>query len=85
MLREQVYLDTVWAAAKNAPIDGFIVDELRLGIKTVEGERGVRVSGGQRQRTGIARAPYRDPDVVVFDEATISLNTTTEQHVMDAL
>ena len=53
--------------------------------QTFVGERGIRLSGGQRQRIGIARALYKQADVIVFDEATSSLDTPTEQAVMQAI
>lgn len=52
--------------------------------KTFVGERGVRLSGGQRQRTGSASALYKREDVIIFDEATSSLDNETEQAVMKA-
>jgi ATP-binding cassette, subfamily B, bacterial PglK len=74
----------VWRAARLAQIEHFI-RELPQVLATKVGERGVRLSGGQLQRIGIARALYHNPDVLVLDEATSSLDTATERSVMEAV
>jgi len=58
---------------------------LELGYDTLVGEQGIRLSGGQRQRIGIARALYKEAEVLVFDEATSALDYETEKEVMKSI
>ena len=71
-------------ALKKAQLIDF-VEGLAQGLKTKVGERGVQISGGQKQRIGMARALYNDPEILILDEATSSLDTKTEQALMEAI
>jgi ABC-type multidrug transport system fused ATPase/permease subunit len=74
----------IWEVLEEAQLKEF-VEELPEGLDTTIGDRGVRISGGQRQRLGIARALYHNPEILVFDEATSALDGETEAAVMDAI
>ena len=81
---DEIVDERVWRALRRAQIDD-LVRELPQGLDSPVGERGVRISGGERQRLGIARALYRNPAVLVVDEATASIDSETEAAVMRAL
>ena len=76
--------EQVWYALREAQMDEF-VRGLPDGLDTSIGERGVRISGGQRQRLGIARALYTEPEIMIFDEATSALDNDTESAIMEAI
>jgi ATP-binding cassette subfamily B protein len=76
--------DEVIAAAKIAQIHDFILT-LPKGYQTIVGERGIKVSGGERQRVAIARAIIKDPKILVFDEATSSLDSSNEKAVLETI
>lgn len=76
--------DEVWDALRRARLDG-VVAALREGLDTIVGERGYRFSGGERQRLTIARVLLAKPRVVILDEATAHLDTTSEAQVQLAL
>lgn len=71
-------------ALKESQLDRFI-SGLNAGINTVIGERGIRISGGERQRIAIARALYNSAKVFVFDEATSALDNKTTKDIMESI
>jgi ABC-type multidrug transport system fused ATPase/permease subunit len=81
---EEATDELVMSALKVAHLDDF-VSNLPEGLETQVGERGARISGGQRQRLGIARAMFTHPHLLVLDEATSSLDGETEASIADAI
>ncbi|MEL7299288.1 MAG: ABC transporter ATP-binding protein/permease [Pseudomonadota bacterium] len=76
--------DEIEAAARAAQIHDFIVS-LPEGYETRVGERGLKLSGGEKQRVGIARTLLKDPPILLLDEATSALDTETEHDILGAL
>ena len=83
-LEAEIDPDRVNEAARSACLDDFVAAS-ENGLSTAVGERGIRMSGGQRQRLGIARALYREGSVLVLDEATSALDSATETKVMSSI
>jgi ABC-type transport system involved in Fe-S cluster assembly fused permease/ATPase subunit len=82
--RDGATVDDVIAAAKAAQIHDFI-SALPDGYDTAVGERGLKLSGGEKQRVGIARTLLKNPPILLLDEATSALDTETEQGIKEAL
>ena len=82
--QQEATLEEIEAAARRAQADSFI-RELPDGYETRVGERGLTLSGGQRQRVAIARALLADPRILILDDATSSVDATTEAAIKDGL
>lgn len=76
--------ERVAEAARRANLENFIA-ELPQGYDTVVGERGLKLSGGEKQRMAIARVVVKDPPIIIFDEATSSLDTRSEQAILEGM
>lgn len=76
--------DDVWRAIRMAHLEEFI-EQLPKGAETVVGERGLKLSGGEKQRVSIARCVLKNPPIIVFDEATSSLDSHSEQMILQAI
>ncbi len=82
--RPEATREEIEAAAGMAHIRHFI-ESLPQGYQTLVGERGLKLSGGEKQRIAIARAILKQPRILVFDEATSSLDTQTEQAILETM
>jgi ATP-binding cassette, subfamily B, bacterial PglK len=82
--KDKIDYERVRMSAVQAQISEFI-EGLDNGYQTFVGEQGIKISGGQRQRIGIARALYKNADVLIFDEATSALDNNTELLLMDTI
>ena len=82
--RPDASLEEIVAAAKAANAHDFVM-KMADSYDTIVGERGARVSGGERQRLSIARAILRNPRILILDEATSNVDTETEAEIQQAL
>lgn len=82
--RPEASAEEIREAAKFASIDSFI-EKLPEGFQTMVGERGLKLSGGEKQRVAIARTILKQPRILLFDEATSALDTRTEREIQESL
>ncbi|HEY0315056.1 MAG TPA: ATP-binding cassette domain-containing protein, partial [Sphingomonas sp.] len=82
--REGATAEDIRAAARGAAIDRFI-ESLPQGYDSEVGERGLKLSGGEKQRVAIARTLLKDPPILILDEATSALDSRTEAEILDTL
>ena len=80
----QINFDKVKLSARKAKIANFIESKSQ-GFKSIVGERGISLSGGQIQRIGIARALYKDAEILIMDEATSALDNKTEEKIISEI
>ena len=79
-IRDENVYDTI----KLSGLSSF-VEKNKKGLELIVGERGIRLSGGEKQRVGIARALYKKPDILILDEATSSLDYVTEKDIISSI
>lgn len=78
--REDATEEEIWRAVRASALQSF-VENCPDGLETIVGERGLKLSGGERQRVGLARCIIKEPRLVLLDEATSSLDSTTERDI----
>ena len=78
------YKEKITRAAKMAFCEKFILKTIN-GYDTIIGDKGIKLSGGQKQRIAIARELFRDPEIMIFDEATSSLDTKSENYIHQSI
>ena len=81
---ENINLKKIEDVIKNCGLENFIKN-LPYGFKTRVGQNGIQLSGGQKQRLSIARALYKNPEILILDEATSSLDVLTESFVIESI
>jgi len=82
--RPDAKIETIMNAAKAANANDFIM-RMPKGYETIVGDRGIKLSGGEKQRIAIARALFKDPPILILDEATSQLDTESEKLVQEAI
>ena len=80
-LSDENYLNEIVKAAGLSNL----IEKNKKGLDLIVGERGIRLSGGEKQRVGIARALYKDPEILILDEATSSLDNQTESAIVGSI
>jgi ABC-type bacteriocin/lantibiotic exporter with double-glycine peptidase domain len=83
--QNEVDLERVHHVGQLAMLDGFVADDTQPGYQSTVGEGGKALSGGQRQRVGIARALYKDADILILDESLVGLDVANQSAIVDNL